>query len=84
MTVHSTKTAMPIAKPRMVIGKISDSSSQTSVPMKVCTKNTTMQHRGQDQVAAERRLRQQERQRQDQVPAATPVKPVSSSGRRLK
>ena len=41
LTVQSTKTAMPMAKPRMVIGKISESSSQTSVPMKVCTKNTT-------------------------------------------
>ena len=40
-TVHSTNTAIPIAKPRMVIGKISESSSQTRVPMKVCTKNTT-------------------------------------------
>jgi hypothetical protein len=40
-TVHSTKTAMPIANPRMVIGKISDSSSHTSVPMNVCTKVTT-------------------------------------------
>ncbi len=42
MTVQSTNTAMPIAKPRMVIGKISDSSSQTSVPMNVCTKKTTI------------------------------------------
>jgi hypothetical protein len=40
-TVHSTNTAMPIANPRMVIGKISESSSHTSVPMNVCTKKTT-------------------------------------------
>ena len=38
--VQSTKTAMPIANPRMAIGKISDSSNQTQVPMKHCTKAT--------------------------------------------
>ncbi len=42
LTVQSTNTAIPIAKPRMVIGKISDNSNHTSVPMKVCTKNTTI------------------------------------------
>ena len=42
LTVQSRNTAIPIAKPRMVIGKISESSSQTSVPMKVWTKNTTI------------------------------------------
>ena len=41
LTVHKTKTAIPMAKPRMVIGKISESNSHTNVPMKVCTKNTT-------------------------------------------
>ena len=34
-------TAVPIAKPRMVIGKISESSSQINVPINVWTKNTT-------------------------------------------
>jgi hypothetical protein len=40
-TVHSTNTAIPIAKPWIVIGKISESSSQTSVPMNVCTNATS-------------------------------------------
>ena len=40
LVVQSTNTAMPMANPRMVIGKISDSSSQTQVPMKHCTKAT--------------------------------------------
>jgi hypothetical protein len=39
-THHSTKTAIPIAKPRIAIGKISESSSQTRVPMKPCTNAT--------------------------------------------
>src|SRR3954449_4819395 len=39
-TTHSTKTATPIAKPRMASGKISDSSSHTPVPMKHCTNAT--------------------------------------------
>ena len=44
---HSTNTAIPIAKPRMLSGKISDSNSQTQVPMNICTKatNNTMQAR---------------------------------------
>ena len=44
---HSTNTAMPIAKPRMLSGKISESSSHTQVPMNICTNatNTTMQPR---------------------------------------
>ena len=42
LRIHRTNTAMPIAKPRIVIGKISESSSQTSVPMKPCTKTTTI------------------------------------------
>src|SRR6202165_81 len=44
---HSTNTAIPIANPRMLSGKISDSSSHTQVPMNIWTKatNTTMQAR---------------------------------------
>ncbi len=38
--VQSTKTAMPMANPRMAIGKISESSNHTQVPMKHCTKAT--------------------------------------------
>ena len=37
---HSTNTAMPMANPRMLSGKISDSSSHTQVPMNICTKAT--------------------------------------------
>ena len=44
---HSTNTVMPIANPRMLSGKISESSSHTQVPMNICTKATksTMQAR---------------------------------------
>src|SRR4051812_29350675 len=42
LVVHRTNTAAPMAKPRIVIGKISESSNQINVPMKVCTKNTTI------------------------------------------
>ncbi len=41
-TVQRRKTAIPIAKPRIVIGKISEGSSQTKIPMKVCTNATTI------------------------------------------
>jgi len=44
---HSTNTAIPMAKPRMLSGKISESSSHTQVPMNICTNATksTMQAR---------------------------------------
>ncbi len=44
---HRMNTAMPIANPRMLSGKISDRSNHTQVPMNICTNatNTTMQPR---------------------------------------
>lgn len=44
---HSTKTARPMANPRMLSGKISASSNHTHVPMNICTNATkaTMQAR---------------------------------------